>query len=211
MLERAKSFAIKAHGNQVRKYTGEPYWHHCKEVAFLVSMVGGTDAMIAAAWLHDVCEDTDVPIATINAIFGPVVAKYVDDMTDKATVGNRATRKTADRHRWTQCAIASHTIKVADLLSNSVSIIRYDKDFAKIYIKEKQDLLPYLCGANLTLFAAANQMIKRYYDGIQGKSRHDGPKQIDAIHEQHEKTSDEPSGQDCGTDPLSRIHPTNPG
>ena len=33
LIHRAKEYAIKAHGDQKRKYSGEPYWHHLQEVA----------------------------------------------------------------------------------------------------------------------------------------------------------------------------------
>lgn len=37
MKERVLEFAKKAHGDQKRKYTGEPYWTHVKEVGDIVS------------------------------------------------------------------------------------------------------------------------------------------------------------------------------
>lgn len=76
LVERARLFAIAAHAatGQTRKYTGEPYWRHPEEVARLVSQFGHTPEMLAAAWLHDVVEDTGVDVALIRAEFGDTVA-----------------------------------------------------------------------------------------------------------------------------------------
>ena len=66
----ACAFATRMHGNQQRKYTGEPYVLHCLEVARMVAEIGGTATMIAAALLHDVVEDTDASIKDVRARFG---------------------------------------------------------------------------------------------------------------------------------------------
>ena len=67
IVEKARLFATSAHAavGQKRKYTNEPYIVHPAEVAKLVEDVGGTQEMIAAAWLHDVIEDTQVPLELI--------------------------------------------------------------------------------------------------------------------------------------------------
>jgi (p)ppGpp synthase/HD superfamily hydrolase len=55
IVERARVFATAAHAavGQKRKYTGEDYIVHPTEVAGIVRDAGGTDAQIAAAYLHD--------------------------------------------------------------------------------------------------------------------------------------------------------------
>ena len=55
-------FATAAHAaiGQKRKYSGDDYIVHPARVASIVTRHGGTDEMIAAAWLHDTVEDTDV-------------------------------------------------------------------------------------------------------------------------------------------------------
>ena len=68
---RARLFATAAHAavGQLRKYTHEPYIVHPAEVASIVKTVAHTEAMIAAAWLHDTVEDTGVSIELIRAEF----------------------------------------------------------------------------------------------------------------------------------------------
>ena len=101
IIEKARVFATAAHASaaQLRKYTMEPYIVHPREVAGIVSQHGGSDAQVAAAWLHDVVEDTGVTIEIIKAEFGEEVADLVGWLTDvsRPEQGNRATRKAIDR------------------------------------------------------------------------------------------------------------------
>lgn len=57
---RALSFAARAHRNQVRKGTGEPYINHLIDVVELLVRVAHVNdaAVLVAAALHDVIEDT---------------------------------------------------------------------------------------------------------------------------------------------------------
>jgi guanosine-3',5'-bis(diphosphate) 3'-pyrophosphohydrolase len=54
--DRARTFATAAHAavGQLRKYTHEPYIVHPAEVVSIVKSVAHTEAMVAAAWMHDV-------------------------------------------------------------------------------------------------------------------------------------------------------------
>ncbi len=93
IVERARIFATAAHTAvaQLRKYTHEPYIVHPAEVAKIVSTVPHTPQMLAAAWLHDVVEDTGVTLETIRAEFGDEVATLVGWLTDvsRPEQGNR--------------------------------------------------------------------------------------------------------------------------
>lgn len=165
LIDDARDFAIAAHEEkaQERKYTGMPYWTHCGEVAMLVEAVGGSDVQIAAAWLHDVLEDTDVTFEVLQQTFGPVVAEMVGWLTDvsKPEHGNRATRKEMDRVHTAMAPKEAKTVKLADLISNATSILRYDPDFAKVYLKEKARLLPHLQSGNGQLWNMASEILVR--------------------------------------------------
>jgi (p)ppGpp synthase/HD superfamily hydrolase len=140
---RAVEFAVRAHGEQKRKYSNEPYILHCLEVARLVEEYGGTEAMIVAAILHDVAEDTPVTIVKIGAEFGFEVAVLVEELTDvsRPEDGNRAARKAIDCAHSARASAEGQTIKVADLISNSSSIVDNAPAFAKVYLVEKAALL----------------------------------------------------------------------
>jgi (p)ppGpp synthase/HD superfamily hydrolase len=162
-VERARIFATAAHAavGQTRKYTGEPYVVHPIEVSEIVASVGGTDAMVAAALLHDVLEDTDVTFDVLEAEFGLEVAELVLWLTDvsKPEDGNRSTRKALDRQHSAAAPAEAQTIKVADLISNTRSIVAHDPGFAKLYLEEKRMLLEVLTKADLHLLTVARQQV----------------------------------------------------
>ena len=95
----AESMCIEWHSGQTRKYTGEPYYNHPIEVATTLAKAGEGDAVIIAGLLHDVIEDCDVTYGAIKAMFGMKIADIVMMVTNanKASDGNRATRKAIDR------------------------------------------------------------------------------------------------------------------
>lgn len=165
--KRARLFAIRWHDSigQVRKYSGEPYWKHPEAVAALVQTVPHTSEMIAAAMLHDVIEDTPCTEIDVRFEFGDAVADLVMWLTDvsKPSDGNRETRKAIDRAHTAAAPREAKTIKLADLIDNSRSIVERDKDFAKIYLREKRLLLDYaLKDGDPYLWAMADEIVRMH-------------------------------------------------
>lgn len=168
-INAAKYFAIGAHEaiSQLRKYTGQPYWTHCESVANMVSKVEGvTEGMIAAAWLHDTVEDTKIEIGAIGLHFGDEVERIVWGLTDTEQ-GNRATRKELANKRLSMEKADVQTIKLADLIDNTSTIVKYDKSFAKVYMAEKRELLKVLTKGDKGLWAIANEIVENYYRGLE--------------------------------------------
>ena len=99
-IQKAKIFATAARAavGQQRKYTLEPYIVHPAEVASMVAQYNNNEAMVAAAWLHDVIEDTNVTSEILREEFGDEITELVIWLTDvsKPEDGNRATRKAID-------------------------------------------------------------------------------------------------------------------
>ena len=159
IVARADAFAARAHSaiNHKRKYTGDDYIVHPREVAAIVATVPHTPEMLAAALLHDTVEDTGVTIETIRAEFGAVVAGLVADLTDVSTPGggNRAIRKGIDLAHTAGASPSAKTIKLADLLSNTASIVAHDPGFARVYLKEKAAMLEVMTDGDATLLARA--------------------------------------------------------
>lgn len=156
---RAKAFATDAHGSidQRRKYTGEPYIVHPIAVAEIVRSVPHTEEMIAAALLHDVVEDTPVTIDQVEAEFGPVVAELVGWLTDvsQPSDGNRRKRKHMDLLHTADATPAAKTIKLADLIDNTLTIQKHDPHFWRVYRREKMALLDVLKEGDATLWKRA--------------------------------------------------------
>ncbi|PZO87448.1 MAG: bifunctional (p)ppGpp synthetase/guanosine-3',5'-bis(diphosphate) 3'-pyrophosphohydrolase [Micavibrio aeruginosavorus] len=83
MIEKAKTLAAKKHAHlTLYNAAHSPAILHIGEVAGWVEQHGGSEDMIAAAWLHDIVEDTDVTITQVEEIFGPGIALLVDGLTD---------------------------------------------------------------------------------------------------------------------------------
>ena len=161
MLDEVLKFATMAHGDQKRKYTGEPYIVHPIAVSEIVKTVPHTDEMIAAALLHDVVEDTPVTIQEIETKFGSKVAELVGWLTDTSRPedGNRKTRKSIDRLHSADAPAEAQTIKLADLIHNTKSIEKHDPSFWKVYKQEKIDLLDVLTKGDRSLMHIAQQQI----------------------------------------------------
>lgn len=143
----AKLFARAWHAGQERKYTGEPYVVHCDEVAKIVETViePGTiigQQMVCAAYLHDTLEDTKCSRTDIELLFGIHVMHLVLQLTNcGVSEGNRAARYKINCERLARASDEAQTIKLADLISNTSTIVKYDPGFAKLYLEEKEGVL----------------------------------------------------------------------
>ena len=79
-IRQAYDFILKKHEGQKRK-SGEPYYHHLIEVAYIIASLHAGPNTIIAAFLHDVVEDTDTTIEDIQKMWGEEVATLVDALT----------------------------------------------------------------------------------------------------------------------------------
>lgn len=79
-VRKAYILAADAHKEQRRK-SGEPYIIHPIGVASILASLQMDEYTLAAAFLHDVVEDTEYTFDDIRNIFGMVVANLVDGVT----------------------------------------------------------------------------------------------------------------------------------
>ena len=119
-IKLALAFAEESHQGQYRK-SGDDYIIHPVEVAkILMDMKMDTDTIVAGL-LHDVVEDTLIPIADIKYNFGDTVATLVDGVTKLKTLPN-GTKNQAENIRKMILAMAENIrvilIKLADRLHN---------------------------------------------------------------------------------------------
>ncbi|WP_019025297.1 MULTISPECIES: HD domain-containing protein [unclassified Thioalkalivibrio] len=173
---RARLFATEAHASagNIRKYTGAPYIEHPKAVAAIVRSVPHTPEMLAAAWLHDTVEDTPTTLACLHSAFGSEVAQMVEMLTDvsRPVDGNRAQRKSLDRDHISRASPEAKTVKLADLLDNSQSILRHDPRFAVIYLQEKRALLGVLHEGDPALYSRALDVVRKNLEGSPPRGPH---------------------------------------
>jgi len=80
LLKRAYDFGLVAHLEQQR-YSGEPYFVHCLNVAKILAELRMDQTMIIAALLHDVVEDTNITLDELKDEFGKTVAFLVNGVT----------------------------------------------------------------------------------------------------------------------------------
>ena len=91
LVARASTYATSAHARiqHLRKYSGQPYDVHLRAVAKLVATVSSDPAVIAAAWLHDVVEDTEVDLEELARLgFSATVQAALDALTRRAGEGD---------------------------------------------------------------------------------------------------------------------------
>lgn len=168
LVEKAMTISKVAHFTQKRKYTNEPYFEHCRRVALTVRDTGEGNHAVAAAYLHDTVEDTPITLDFIREECGIVVAEMVFALTDTENkYMNRAARKEYDRMRLAKAPPVVQTIKVADLIDNTESIVQYDPAFARTYLKEKRLLLDVLTNADKALLALAEERLTQALETLE--------------------------------------------
>lgn len=165
-------FVKTKHKDQKRKYTGEPYFNHLYNVAEIVSAHEMGCAEIALC--HDLFEDTD---CTFNELYKKLtdigyerrnaydICSCVNELTDVFTSEeypylNRAKRKENEADRLGKISRISQTVKYADLIDNSSSITEHDKDFAKVYLKEKEAILKVMNQGNQILYVMCKKVLE---------------------------------------------------
>ncbi|MDX2231087.1 MAG: bifunctional (p)ppGpp synthetase/guanosine-3',5'-bis(diphosphate) 3'-pyrophosphohydrolase [Leptolyngbyaceae cyanobacterium bins.349] len=122
LICRAFDFAYQLHQGQYRA-SGEPYIIHPVAVAGLLRDLGGGSAMIAAGFLHDVVEDTDVTPEELESHFGAEVRTLVEGVTKLSKFNfSSKTERQAENFRRMFLAMAQDirviVVKLADRLHN---------------------------------------------------------------------------------------------
>ena len=153
------NFAAIMHEGQVRKYTGGKYIFHPLQVAFVISHFALPN-MVEVALCHDLLEDTPCTKEDLlkellsigySADDAFEIADGVDDLSDKFTSEsfpnlNRAKRKAKEVQRMSDAnlSVGVATVKSVDIINNAHSIAQHDRKFAKVYLREVQELIPVL-------------------------------------------------------------------
>ncbi len=122
IIKQAFQMAVDAHKEQRRK-SGEPYIYHPIAVAQIcVEEIGLGTTSIIAALLHDVVEDTEVRIETIEKNFGTKVARIIEGLTKISGTFSYGSSQQAENFRKMLFTLTEDVriilIKLADRLHN---------------------------------------------------------------------------------------------
>lgn len=164
----------RLHGDQKRKYTGDPYWIHLINVVGTiqgtdVSGIGGGPVAVEIAMCHDLLEDTPCGVKELmsvlkrigySAIDANTIVAGVIELTDAFTKEsypalNRRDRKQLEAERLGRISPLGQTIKYADMIDNTLSIVRHDPGFAKTYLQEKKLYLDHMRNGHIDLLLQA--------------------------------------------------------
>jgi GTP diphosphokinase / guanosine-3',5'-bis(diphosphate) 3'-diphosphatase len=144
LICRAFKFADELHEGQYRK-SGEPYICHPVAVAGLLRDLGGSSAMIAAGFLHDVVEDTDITIEEIEEHFGAEVRQLVEGVTKLSKFNFKSkTESQAENFRRMFLAMAKDirviVVKLADRLHNMRTLQFMSEESRRSNAQETRDI-----------------------------------------------------------------------
>lgn len=172
ILKEIEYFAKQAHAGQERKYETGPYIIHPIRVMEICKQYTQDRNVLSAALLHDVLEDTTVTEEQLSRYLSSVmtteesnlVLLYVIELTDIYTKNNfpqwnRRKRKAKETLRLSVASPGAQTIKYADIIDNSLSIINADTDFAERYLFECRALLKKLKRGESSLREKAIQTV----------------------------------------------------
>jgi (p)ppGpp synthase/HD superfamily hydrolase len=178
-------FARDSHGGQKRKYSDEPYISHPIRVMQNCSQYTDSPAVLSAALLHDVLEDTAVNEHELMMFLKEVMEqetanstfKLVVELTDVFTKSsypqtNRKQRKTMEAERLTNISPNAQTIKYADIIDN-LDVAVYDPDFARVFLKEALHLMKNMDKGNVILRQEAFTKLSQCFDHLGLKMLHE--------------------------------------
>jgi (p)ppGpp synthase/HD superfamily hydrolase len=119
LVGEAFELAQTAHAGQIRNGSGgRPYIEHPLTVAEQLAGLDCADAVLAAALLHDVVEESEIGVGQIRGRFGEEVADLVAALTDAEEIESYVRRKEVHRAAVEAAGREALIIYAADKLAN---------------------------------------------------------------------------------------------
>lgn len=156
IIVRAMNIAYAAHEGQYRRGNGEPYINHPKRVVALLgeNVEYVKQEVYAAAWLHDVLEDTSVTREGILQATNQLTLDYVTYLTRVVTSKtNKALNEDMYLQKLASAPSCVQNIKLCDMLDNMADLAGADDEgWAIKCIVKREKALHYLTKADTTLY-----------------------------------------------------------
>jgi guanosine-3',5'-bis(diphosphate) 3'-pyrophosphohydrolase len=178
-LQAIIKFADQAHGNQLRKYTGERYIVHPIRVMQTCQQYSHDPALLAGALLHDVLEDTPVSkdeikeflLRHLDEVQTRRAMQYIEELTDifvrkNYPRMNRRQRKEKEASRLAHVSPEAQTIKYADIMDNATDIVLHDREFGYVYLREAEMILDKMKHGHRILFERALHTVKECMERV---------------------------------------------
>ncbi|WPX99973.1 Putative SpoT-like (p)ppGpp synthetase domain protein (plasmid) [Candidatus Megaera polyxenophila] len=121
LINKSIYWAKKYHGEQKRK-SGEPYYTHPLEVAYMISDYKLKTDVIVASILHDIIEDTPVTAGMILDTFGWRITEMVDRLTRDRPDGSKLSVEEVLNNIYQLKDIEVLLIKLFDRLHNAKTL-----------------------------------------------------------------------------------------
>ena len=148
MEDAARLFAQEKHKGQVRKISGLPYFTHPEAVAMRVKELGGSEDSIAAAYLHDVVEDTNATLDEIAKNFTPHIASLVAELTSDKEECKRIGKAIYLTKKIDAMSEEARLVKLADREHNVSDLAKGKNEFARRYSQETHHILGHVSFVN---------------------------------------------------------------
>ena len=148
LIEKARAFAITAHGDQ--KYGGKPYYYHLRQVEqVLIDSGYSEEKYIITALLHDTIEDTATSQLDIETEFGKEIANAVFAVTG---VGKNRKERNASIYEKINGNELACAVKAADRIANLESTIAENNlGLMKMYGGERDAFIDAIFGISSPL------------------------------------------------------------
>ena len=131
IIEKANKIMLSAHGQQKRKTDDSPYVIHPLMVAKKLARFNFSDAVIAAAMVHDVLEDTEVDEKTLRQELGDEVVDIILPLSEDKSL-EWEDRKKIYLEKVKNSSPETKAVAIADKIHNLESLIAGHKNMGPV-------------------------------------------------------------------------------
>lgn len=122
-IEKAVAFTVEQHKGQYRR-SGEEYVVHPILVSVFVAYLGGDEAMIIAALLHDVVEDTKCSSEEVKVMFGDKASQLVEGLTKIVEIRDLELIPSSSNDKLVASALSFRKMLIASIHDVRVLVVK---------------------------------------------------------------------------------------